>query len=304
MPTVSVVGLEDSRQPGPHAARGRVLHAAAGRDVFQHDRVPVTGPAAAVASHVWWVRWRRPRRTPWTQQLLTDPVAHLTVEQTGPRSTTTGQPPDLHGHPMPAALLHGPVTRLWTVELPRQGRTSGIAFHPGGLAALLDLDAGALAGRVLPAELVVPGFADCREQVLATEDEAARRLLLQSWVAESYAPVAERVAQDVAYRTVRRAIEVMASREHVTVSTVADAVSTSPRSLHRWFARYVGVSPLRVLRRHRLQDAAAALDSGECDLTALAAALGWSDHAHFTREFRAVVGIAPQDYRRGARDRQ
>ena len=65
----------------------------------------------------------------------------------------------------------------------------------------------------------------------------------------------------------------------------------STRSLQRLFAAYVGLSPKAVLARYRLQDAAASIDAGEVtDLAGLAAELGWFDQAHFSRDFRAVVG--------------
>ena len=75
----------------------------------------------------------------------------------------------------------------------------------------------------------------------------------------------------------------------------------SVRSLQRLFAGYVGVSPKAVLARHRLQDAAAAIDDGADDLAGLAASLGWFDQAHFSRDFRAVTGTTPSAYLRSAR---
>jgi hypothetical protein len=60
------------------------------------------------------------------------------------------------------------------------------------------------------------------------------------------------------------------------------------------FASHVGVSPKAVLARYRLQDATAAIDAGEvADLAELATTLGWFDQAHFSRDFRAVVGMTP-----------
>jgi transcriptional regulator GlxA family with amidase domain len=78
---------------------------------------------------------------------------------------------------------------------------------------------------------------------------------------------------------------------------VAELGALSTRSLQRLFAAYVGVSPKAVLARYRLQDAAALIDAGEVDdLAALAADLGWFDQAHFSRDFRAVVGMTPSAY--------
>ena len=68
------------------------------------------------------------------------------------------------------------------------------------------------------------------------------------------------------------------------------------------FSSYVGVSPKAVLARYRLQDAAAAIDAGAVeDLAGLAVSLGWFDQAHFSRDFRAVVGITPSAYLARAR---
>ena len=86
------------------------------------------------------------------------------------------------------------------------------------------------------------------------------------------------------------------------VEQVAALGGVSTRSLQRLFAGYVGVSPKAVLARYRLQDAAATIDAGEGDdLAALAADLGWFDQAHFSRNFRAVVGVPPSVYLQRAR---
>ncbi|WP_324275424.1 helix-turn-helix domain-containing protein [Blastococcus brunescens] len=94
----------------------------------------------------------------------------------------------------------------------------------------------------------------------------------------------------------------IADRGLVRVDQVAALGGLSARSLQRLFAGYVGVSPKAVLARYRLQDAAAAMDAGEVvDLAGLAASLGWFDQAHFSRDFRAVVGVTPSAYLQRAR---
>jgi AraC-like DNA-binding protein len=54
-----------------------------------------------------------------------------------------------------------------------------------------------------------------------------------------------------------------------------------------------------VIRRYRLQEAAARLASGEeFDLASLAQSLGYFDQAHFTSDFHKLVGRPPAQYRR------
>lgn len=197
--------------------------------------------------------------------------------------------------------MHGPVTRLWTVDLPLRGRTTGVAFRPGGFAALFGIDVSTIAGTVGRAGDVLTGITRLEREVLGEPDEATRRALLTDWLTRVHEEAAERIAGDTAYRAILDAVEVMGRRDRVRVEQVAEEVHCASRTLQRWFLRYVGVSPLHLLRRRRLQDATAALDVGEQDLAGLAVDLGWADHAHFTRDFRAVVGVPPKAYRRGVR---
>jgi transcriptional regulator GlxA family with amidase domain len=91
-------------------------------------------------------------------------------------------------------------------------------------------------------------------------------------------------------------------RALVRVDQVAALGGMSVRSVQRLFATFVGVSPKAVLARYRLQDAAALIDAGAVDdLADLAATLGWFDQAHFSRDFRAVVGVPPSAYLQRAR---
>ncbi|MDM3894671.1 helix-turn-helix domain-containing protein [Mycobacterium intracellulare] len=50
-------------------------------------------------------------------------------------------------------------------------------------------------------------------------------------------------------------------------------------------------------RRYRLQQAALAIESDRrVDFADLAVRLGWYDQAHFTNEFRSMLGCSPGEY--------
>ena len=79
---------------------------------------------------------------------------------------------------------------------------------------------------------------------------------------------------------------------------LAAATGTGLRRLQRLFAEHVGVGPKWVIRRYRLHEATARAANGDLDLVRLAAELGYSDQAHLTRDFTALVGQPPARYAR------
>jgi len=97
--------------------------------------------------------------------------------------------------------------------------------------------------------------------------------------------------------------DMLGDRSLVSVAQVCDRHGYSARTLQRLFEHYIGVGPKWVLGRYRIHDLVASLDAGyEGTLTDLARSLGWYDHAHFTRTFKALVGVPPSEYRRARED--
>ena len=94
-------------------------------------------------------------------------------------------------------------------------------------------------------------------------------------------------------------------RDVLTTADLAARLAVSERTLQRLARRYVGLSPSAVIRRRRLQESAERLrgvapEDERATIAEIAAELGYADHAHLTRDFRAVVGWTPRTYRRQA----
>ena len=85
--------------------------------------------------------------------------------------------------------------------------------------------------------------------------------------------------------------------ERVRLDDVARSVHASPFHLARLFQRHTGVPVHRYLQRLRLRTALERLADGADDLTALALALGFASHSHFTFAFRAEFGRTPSAVR-------
>jgi AraC-like DNA-binding protein len=81
------------------------------------------------------------------------------------------------------------------------------------------------------------------------------------------------------------------------VSQLAERAGRSERSLQRLLRRRLGLSPKWLIQRRRLQEATLRLrDPGSrTQLAALAAELGYADHAHLARDVRTVTGWTPTE---------
>ncbi len=96
---------------------------------------------------------------------------------------------------------------------------------------------------------------------------------------------------------VNRLVDWLRAHPEVTrVGEVADAVGLGERALHRLTTDRLGLSPKWLVQRRRLHDAVLALKAGTQSLAGLAAELGYTDQAHFTRDFRTVTGTTPGAY--------
>lgn len=269
------------------STRGLLRPAETERTAHLTREHPVTPALQPFVERYWSVSWELTGRPPFRSEVLSHPAVNLSVQ--------SGSEPGF-GFALPVALIHGVVTRRFTVDLVGWGRVSAVKFRPGGFRAFTgDQPARDSVTRLTTSSGLDPAVLTAA--VLAEDDDADRAAVLDA----ALTPLAHE--PDAAYLELQGMLgEMVEDRSLVRVDQVAALGSCSVRSLQRLFARYLGVSPKSVLARYRLQDAAAAIDAGQVeDLAELAVSMGWFDQAHFSRDFHAVVGMPPSAYLAGAR---
>jgi len=84
------------------------------------------------------------------------------------------------------------------------------------------------------------------------------------------------------------------------IRAVADRMGTSVRTLQRRL-RAKGLTYATVVGQARANAARQMLKDLERTIGDVARALGYSDHAHFTRAFQRWTGVTPRDFRRRGR---
>ena len=257
------------------------------RQRVQLTRYPAGPVLDGLVDRFWAVRWDLPAGTVHQQQVLTHPGANVSV---GHASAAPGQ----HEPGPVEARLYGVARGLSTRLLAGRGWTVAALTWPGGLGAFITGSAAELTDRVVPlGQALGTDEVVLLRQVTAEPDEAARVALLAAALEQAVDPERREPALSVAEvarlaesdRTVRR------------LSDLCERSGLGQRTLQRMFLQYAGVSPTWVIRRYRLLEAAETVREGKpVSWAEIAAALGYADQAHLTRDFRAAIGQTPAAY--------
>lgn len=251
------------------------------------QRAPAGAGASRWVENHWSLRWDLPEGASFASQVLPHPTCSLTVELgTHPRPEVPADDP---------VVVTGVATRRFDVDVRGTGQVLGVRFRPGGLAALTGRRAADWTDAVVVARTVLPGaLCDALADPALIADPGA-------WAVHAEAELAAFRADDPDPRydlLLEVVADMLGDRTLVTVQQVGERHGVSVRTLQRLFTRYVGVGPKWVLGRYRMHDAVSELDAGyDGSLTELAHRSGWYDQAHFTRDFTALVGVAPGAYR-------
>jgi AraC-like DNA-binding protein len=253
-------------------------------------RLPPSPDLATWVENHWVLRWSLPEGVRFPSQVLPHPTTNLTVER-GVRR------PEAPPH---AVLVTGPVTRRFDVTTTGSGGVWGVRFRPGGFSALTGTDAATLAERtVAAADVLAPAVVARLARLHRLHEPNAVPEDDRDLVEAALRPLAAGLPPDPDHALVLVVVaDMLADRSLLRVAQVAERHGVPVRRLQRLFARHLGVGPKWVLARYRMHDVVSALDAGrEGSLADLAAEHGWYDQAHFTRDFRALVGVTPAQYR-------
>lgn len=257
----------------PEKPRG-VLRPALSQGVFEHHRQLPSTALAGLVEHYWHVQWDLRGLPAQQQATLPHPNVHLVVEQ--------GQ-----------ARIHGVHRGRFARLLQGQDQVFGIKFKAGGFYPFYLQSVATLADRSVDAAVCF-GSASAAwvQQVQDASDfgamcAAAEALLLR-----------HKPAVDPQVAHVSSLLARIAQDSNVTAVDDLQAIGNlNRRALQRLFQKYVGVSPKWVIQRYRLHEAIAQVQAGKTmGWTALALELGYFDQAHFVRDFRQLVGMAPGAY--------
>lgn len=229
---------------------------------FQRHAYPRPSPdLAPFVEHYWVVAWEY--REAYRQLIVPYPNVHLTFQD---------------GRARVQGVCSGHQVRV----LEGVGGVFGVAFRPGCFRPFLRTSVSTIRDRQFDAREVFDGEFPEAPQVDSVERFLRARLPEPDATAERAANIVATIAANPAL---------------TRVDHLAEEVGTSVRALQRLFTEYVGIGTKWVIRRYRLHEVTQRLEQGApISWADEAARLGYTDQAHFVRDFKTMFGEPPTWY--------
>lgn len=256
------------------------------RGVLYPGRLPefhrlMPGPGLAHALRWFWIpEWDLPDGAESRQEVLPFPACNIVVESGG-------------------VIATGPPTRRSERVLSGRGWAVGALLMPAAAPALIP-DLAALRDSAAP--LDAPGL--LREVSAAMTDPSLDAAARRERAAEAFgAWIGERVPEPSPDGALANELAALIADPSIArVDQLPERLHVSLRTLQRAAERFFGLPLHAMIRRRRLQEGAERLreDPG-LSIAELANELGYADHAHFTTDFKALLGVTPSEYRTRAR---
>jgi AraC-like DNA-binding protein len=261
--------------------RGMLKTATADPRRHHHARYHPSPDLEPYVEHYWSVAWDLRGLAPERAETLPHPSVHMIFERNvGGRIT---------------GVMRGKFSR----RLEGEGGVLAAKFTPGGFYPFVRVPISTFADATERVGDVFGARGDALVQAVLAETEDASRIA----IVEEFLRERQPAADATAALMTKMVYAVARDRGILRVDDLVERYRMNKRMLQRLFAKYIGVSPKWVIQRYRLLEAAERLNADpSIAQSALATDLGYTDQAHFIRDFKALVGTSPAAYARVARD--
>jgi AraC-like DNA-binding protein len=208
---------------------------------------------------------------------------------------------DFEGQRFRGSVVCGAQAGYFVLEPSQQMSVVGIHFRPGGAAPFLGAPAGEFTNRHLGLDDVwgAPEASELRERLLEAGSSEAMFGVLE------YALLNRLERPLLAHPAVAYALRQLAARPAVShISDIQDQTGYGAKRFIELFRNAVGLTPKVYCRIMRFQSVIERLACGRrVEWASVALDGGYCDQSHLNREFRALSGLTPSEYRPGDDDR-
>ncbi len=184
--------------------------------------------------------------------------------------------------------IQGVLTTPVLIETSQKRNLCGVAFSSFGLTALCELNASRFTDTIVDASDVWGEKAmNLRNELIDEADLSSRCQMIENFL------VGQLITDSNENKLIAKILLQMKNGD--TLSVIRQKVGLSQRGLYSLFERRIGVRPKTFARIERFATTLDAISADE-PLSKIAADKGFSDQAHFSREFQTFAGYTPREH--------
>jgi len=196
--------------------------------------------------------------------------------------------------PMPDVALTGLYTQRKFIAFTGQVHLVGVVFEPGFAHCFINDGLHRYQDCAIDASLVFGSSISHLHQQLATQaGERERHSLLERHFI-SYECERKYEQQTAVIGAAVKHIQM--AQGNVDVSAIHRDFYMSERNFRRRFTEFVGMAPKQYSRITRVKALSKSFETQRGAYNSLFTALGYSDPAHFTKDFTSIAGTSPSSY--------
>lgn len=174
-----------------------------------------------------------------------------------------------------------------------------VFFHPYALKTIMGMPCSMFAGaNVDMDDLGIPEFKLLKNMVLDADTDDRAIAIIEDFITQ-------RLARSNDLLTIKRMMSVCEEIDHhpnSSVDMLADKACLGERQFRRFFEENVGISPKLMIRTKRCLQACRTIQSLQItDFKDIVNRLGFTDHSHLNKEFKAFAGMSPSQYQQHIR---
>ncbi|PCK31148.1 AraC family transcriptional regulator [Pseudoalteromonas piscicida] len=250
-----------------------VLHQQQSAPNYQLRRYFPCTELKGLVEQFWFVDWCLPDNKAHTQRNLPDPNFHLLL--------STDE-----------IKIIGPVSKVYDYTMHGKGQILGVKFRVGALVEQFDITPLACVDKTFSLEHLcdVPS-SSLISSLTTASDDAERVTVLSQFLMPFALPLSTgaAMAEDI-LNTLQDHSDIF------TVEQLAEHCDMPIRKIQRLCQHYIGFSPKWLIRKYRLHQALALLESDAITMADIVAQLDYTDQSHLIRDFKEIIGTTPNRY--------
>ncbi len=198
---------------------------------------------------------------------------------------------------MKGAFLNGPYSRSMSLTITDEINAVGIRFKPAGACHFMTTPLNEIKNSFIPCEN--KNLCDLNDYFYDEKNDLKMIQEIDSVMLKLFD-----IEKQDSFFSAHAVSIVNQYNGMLEINKLSSLLSVNQRKLERIFRQYIGISPAEYSRTIRVAHARARLKDNAYELSDIGLDLGFYDQAHFSRQFKSVVGIAPGKYRRRAQCRK